>query len=78
MSAKHCRVHSTGSETLGQNELTELGKPCTGALLQSVEGALEMADLGSRTRNRISGWLLHKDLLGEIAVKEGVGNIQLM
>ena len=77
-SLKDTRVHFKRSQSLRENKLTKFRKPCTWALLQTIDSTREMTYLGSLPLNCIPMWFFHKDTLCKITIEEGIGNIELM
>ena len=63
-------------------ELKQRGReplePCARGLFQTVEGAVELADMAGVAGVEEAGWLLAEDRLGEVAVQEGVLDVQLV
>ena len=66
------------TQSLREDKLTEFFKPCTWALLQTIDSTMEMTYLGSLPLNHIPRWLLHKDIFSKITIEEGIEHIELM
>ena len=75
---KDSRVHFTRSQSLREDKLVEFLKPCTWAILQTMDRTMEMRYLGSLPLNNVPRWLLHKDTFSKITLEEGIGHIELM
>ena len=70
-------VHFTRIESLRKNKLTEVRKPCTWGLLQTIDSTMEMTYLGSLPLKNIPRWFLNKDTFHKITIEEGIGHIEL-
>jgi hypothetical protein len=58
--------------------LSEPLVPCSGSLLEAIEGLVKTADVVRTARVNKARRLLTVDLLVKIAVKEGVLDVELM
>ena len=71
---KDNRVYFTRVQSLRTDKLTKFYKPCTWALLQTIDGKMEMTYLCSPPLNHIPRWLLHKYTFSKITIEEGIGH----
>lgn len=57
---------------------SEASEPCSWSLTETVQGAREETDVVGAGRVLEVGWLLAEDALGDVAVQERVGDVELV
>ena len=72
------RIRYSRDKAIRKKQLRELVEPRTWALLQPIDSLLEETHLRRLPLSNVPRRLLHEYLLIEVAVKEGIGHVQLM
>ena len=72
------RIGDSRDEAIREEQLRELVEPRTRALLQPIDSLLEETHRRRLPRSNVPRRLLHEDRLIELAIKEGIGHVELM